>query len=265
MTNRPFSLSSSACRKSAIGNWQSAIRRAALTAAFAFSAALSAAAPLTLESAIELALENNQRLKVSAFSPEIARANVLAAYGAFDPAITFRRTYSEDEVPGPIPPLTRRARDQVDDYSLSLDGLMPWGLTYSIGASATNHRGTFNSFADNYVTFGGISVTQPLLRGFGFGATLANLRVAKASRGISDWQHRQTIIDTITNVVIVYNSLQQARENAGSRARSETSRGNSSPTTNHAIASVRFPTPTSRKRARASPRGKKTCSSPSAP
>lgn len=165
-----------------------------------------------MEEAIKLALQNNQRVKVSAFSPQIARANVLAAYGAFDPALTFRRTYSENETPGTVTPLLSRAKAQSDDYSLSLDGLMPWGMTYSLGGTADNNRGTFNSFADNYVTFGGLSVMQPLLRGFGFGATLVNLRVAKASRGISDWQHRQTVIDTVTQVILVYNNLQEARE-----------------------------------------------------
>ena len=180
----------------------------------AFTAAFAAkAAPLSLDDAIKLALEHNQRVKVSAFSPEIARANVLTAYGAFDPALTFRRTYSEAETPGALTPFTRRPLTQDDNYSLSLDGLMPWGMTYSLGATADNPRGTFNSFANNYTTFGGVSLTQPLLRGFGFGATLSNLRVAKANRGISDWQHRQTVIDVVTNVIFAYNNLQQAREN----------------------------------------------------
>jgi outer membrane protein len=172
----------------------------------------TSAAPLTLDDAIRRALQNNQRLKVSAFNPQIARANVLTVAGAFDPALTFRRTKSENETPGGLTPLGLRDRAQTDDYSLSLDGLMPWGLTYSLGGSAQNERGTFNSFANNYVTFGGLTVTQPLLRGFGFGANLANLRIARANRGISEWQHRQTVIDTVTDVIFAFNNLQQARD-----------------------------------------------------
>jgi outer membrane protein TolC len=86
-------------------------------------------------------------------------------------------------------------------------------LSYSLNATADNQRGTFNRFTDNYVTFGGVSVTQPLLRGFGFGANLAGLRIAKADRGIADWQHRQTVIDTVTSVTLVYTGVLQAREN----------------------------------------------------
>jgi outer membrane protein len=181
-----------------------------LTASLVASAV---AAPLALDDAIRLALEHNQRVKVSAFNPQIARANVLAASGTFDPALTFRRTQSESEGAGVVLAPLARSLTKQDDYSLSLDGLVPWGMTYSLGATATNQRGTFNAFADNYATFGGISVTQPLLRGFGFGATLSNLRIAKANRGISDWQHRQTVIDTVTNVIFALNNLQQARDN----------------------------------------------------
>ncbi|MGH7943394.1 MAG: TolC family protein [Opitutaceae bacterium] len=171
--------------------------------------------PLTVDKAIKLALENNQRMKVSTFSPQIARANLLAEYGRFDPELTFRRTYSEDETPGHIAPSLPRSFIQTDDYSISLDGLLPWGLSYGFGITAKNNRSSLNGLADNYLTFGGLSVTQPLLRGFGFGAALAGVRVAKASRKISVWQHRQVVIDTVTNVIFVFNNLQQARDNAG--------------------------------------------------
>ena len=168
---------------------------------------------LTLEEAIRLALLHNQRIKVSEFSPQIARANVLAAYGRFDPALTFNRSYGESETPGAVVPPSLRPVTKTDNYSLTLDGLMPWGLSYSVGTTAVNERGTFNAFTDTYETFGGVTVTQPLLRGFGFGANLADLRIAKANRGISDWQLRQTVIDTVTNVIFTYNNLQEARAN----------------------------------------------------
>src|SRR3954471_12004545 len=101
------------------------LRSVIFLAVLALSSA-AVAAPLTVDDAIRLALQNNQRVKVSAFGPQIGRANVLTAFGAFDPAITFRRTYSEDESPGVLAPLATRTLTKTDDYSLSLDGLMPW-------------------------------------------------------------------------------------------------------------------------------------------
>jgi outer membrane protein len=89
---------------------------------------------------------------------------------------------------------------------------MPWGLQYSIGGTSQNQRGNYNAFTNNFMTFGGLQVTQPLLRGFGFSGSSANLglRVAKANRAISEWQYRQTVIDTITNVVVAYSNLAAA-------------------------------------------------------
>ncbi|MBI5769706.1 MAG: TolC family protein [Verrucomicrobia bacterium] len=174
--------------------------------------AVSLSNPVSLDAAIRLALQRNQDLKVSSFAPDIARANVLAESGRFDPALTFRRTYAESESAVTRSPLVTSLIKE-DDYSLSLGGLAPWGLTYSLTATANNQRGTANRFTDNFVTFGGVSVTQPLLRGFGLGANLASLRIAKADRSISDWQHKATVINVVTNVVVVYNNLVQAREN----------------------------------------------------
>ncbi len=212
MNQGPLFPSESVRRQSAIGNRPSAICRALLLACAAALGAVAHAAPLTLDDAIRFALQRNQTLKVSAFSPEIARANVLAEYGRFDPAITFARTYSEDDNLTRRNPLVTEAVKS-DDYSLALGGAMPWGGSYGLRATASRERGSHNSLTDNYLTFGGASITQPLLRGFGFGANLAGLRIAKADRSIADWQHRQTIINTVAGVIFAYNNLAQAREN----------------------------------------------------
>jgi len=161
---------------------------------------------LPLEVAIRTALQKNQDIKVEAYAPEIARANVLTALGQFDPALTFDRSYSVVDTPlVPGSPLTSQVK--TDDYSLALQGTLPTGLTYSIGGTAENQRGTANSFTNQFATFGGINLTQPLLRGFGWGANLVNVRVAKANRAISNWDYRQTLIDTVTDVVIAYSNL----------------------------------------------------------
>jgi outer membrane protein TolC len=170
---------------------------------------------LTLNDAIRGALAHNPSLKVENYNRGISRANVTTAWGRFDPSINFRRTYSDNELPtsntvaGLRPFITRYKED---DYRLSLDGVLPGGLSYSLGGQATNQRSTATGFIDDYVTFGGISVTQPLLRDFGL-ANLATLRIAKADRAISDWDYRQSVIDTVTRVVLAYNDLALAQEN----------------------------------------------------
>jgi outer membrane protein TolC len=167
---------------------------------------------LSIDEAIRLALDNNQDIKVEAYAPQIARANVLSAYGQFDPALNFGRSYSRSfgypAFPGPLAPTLA----ETDSYDLNLKGLLPTGLTYTIGGNATNERGFYNSFTPDYLTFGGVNLTQPLLRGFGFGANLVNIRVARANRSISEWQYRQTLINTVTNVIVTYHQLVLAHD-----------------------------------------------------
>ena len=190
-------------------------------------AALAAQDPvqhLPLDDAIRLALASNLSIKVDAYSRSISRANLLSAYGAFDPALNFNRSYGEQyssslSTPqnGFLPPATLT---QTDYYSLTLNGVLPWGTQYSLGGTSLNQRGPYNAFTNNFLTTGGISITQPLLRGFGFGANLLGVRIAKADRAISDWQYRQTVIDTVTNVTIAFSNLVAAHENLRTARRS---------------------------------------------
>lgn len=185
-----------------------------LACAVALASTARAAAPaLTLEEAIHLALEKNQQIKVESYGRSIARANLLTALGQFDPAVTFRRSYSEDGTPYSADPFIKQLV-QNDSYSLALEGRSPWGMTYSLGAQAQNQRSTVNTtvFPQGFLSFAGLSVTQPLLRGFGFNAAYADVRIAKADRSISDWQFRQTAIDTVTHVVVAYSDLAFAQQ-----------------------------------------------------
>lgn len=173
--------------------------------------ALAEPVPLALDDAIKLALQRNQQIKVNAFGRSIAKADVLTALGRFDPALSFRRNYTEDGAPASSNPLVAQVT-QTDDASLALEGVSPWGLRYSLGGSMENARGTYNRFTDTYATFGGVTVTQPLLKGFGFGANLQTYRVAKADRAIADWEFRQTLIDTVTAVIGAYSDLVYAQK-----------------------------------------------------
>ncbi len=173
--------------------------------------ALLPAQTLTLEDAVRLALEKNPQIEVESYGRSIARADYLTALGRFDPALTFRRSYAEDDSPISSNPIVSQLI-KTDDYSLALEGTTPWGMNYSIGGSARNQRGPLDGYDDHFATFGGVTVTQPLLRGFGFGPNLVGVRIAKADRGIADWIFRQTVIDTVTATVIAYSEVSYAQQ-----------------------------------------------------
>jgi outer membrane protein len=187
-------------------------RLAAVMVAFAIAAASSLAqTTLTLEDAVRLALERNPQIKVEAFERSIARADLLAAKGRFDPALTFRRSYSEFSSLAPSNVIIADLI-KTDDYSLQLEGLTPWGMSYRIGGTAQNQRYPHNGYENNFQTFGGISITQPLLRGFGFGSNLIGVRIARADRTIANWQFQLTAINIVTSTVIAYSDVTYAQQ-----------------------------------------------------
>jgi outer membrane protein TolC len=182
---------------------------------------------ITLPEAIRRALAKNYAIKSSSFDVSVATARVTEQFGIFDPRITGSYDYSDSESPQLVDPSTglRPAAllTKDDAYSLGLSGLLPWGLTYTFSADSGNRRGTSNSFADNYTSFAGVSGRQPLLRDFGFGATTAQIRIALTNRGISEWQFKQSVIDTLTRVIFAYCDLDYAYAQYRSVARSRDS------------------------------------------
>jgi outer membrane protein TolC len=180
---------------------------------------------ITLDDAIHRALEKNFSLKVSRFNTSIAAARVTEAFGKFDPVINGSYAYSASFSPALTNDATgirpAPAFDKADSADLSLGGLMPWGMSYEFGVNLTNSRGTDNLFADNYYTFAGISGTQPLLRNFGFGPTLATVCIVQVNHNISQWQFRQSLIDTITGVIFAYHDLNLANASLRSAIRSK--------------------------------------------
>ncbi len=177
---------------------------------------------LTLDDAVRRAVAKNFTIQSDSFDVAIAKARVLEQLGIFDPQLTGSFTYRENEIPGST--FTAGLRDftvsQSDDYSLGLAGLLPWGMSYTLGATSNNSRGTFNLFADSYSTFAGVTARQPLLRGFGFGNTTAQIRIAQTSRAITEWQFKQSVIDTVTRVIYAYYDLNFAHASLRSAQRS---------------------------------------------
>ena len=191
---------------------------------FALAALTVPGEPITLDEAIQRALAKNFAIKVEGYDAAIAAARVTESLGKFDPVISGSYRHSENRNPlltfDTNTGLRNTANDETDTYDLGVGGLLPWGMTYRLGGTTTNSRGTFNSYADNFDSFAGVSGTQPFLRDFGFGPTLASIRIARANRGISDWQFWQTVIDTVTRVTYAYHDLNFAHAFLRSATRS---------------------------------------------
>jgi outer membrane protein len=62
-------------------------------------------------------------------------------------------------------------------------------------------------------TFGIVTITQPLLNGFGYRSNAVSIRIARNDLKFADSQFRQQVMTTTANVLNLYSSLLSAREN----------------------------------------------------
>ncbi len=173
---------------------------------------------LSIHDCVVMALENNLEISIQRLSPLLDDAAILQARGEFDPALTLTPNYEENSTPldaqSSVAAGGRTAtKSRTSSLATGIQGKTPFGTTYDFGLRTTDSQNTFNSFRDQYSTFWGLSLTQPLLKGFGSGNQLATLRIARKQREISNEAFAFKVMDIVTRMKSAYYNLIFAIEN----------------------------------------------------
>jgi outer membrane protein len=201
---------------------------------------------LSLQDAVELAMENNMDIVVQRYNPWFADTGILkansggfggatpgATFGGssantplfnFDPLITSTVSIEDRNVPVNNP-LTSGTGTGVSSlaslalhtatyntqytqgFSTGTSFFTSWNNTRSSSSSAAN---LFNPSVTSSIYVG---FQQQLLNGFGRAVGTRNIRIAKNNRKIADWAFTQQAITTVTNTITAYWELVYAREN----------------------------------------------------
>lgn len=201
---------------------------------------------ITLQDAVELALENNLDIAVQRYNPWFADAGILkansggfggtvpgAAFGGstannpllnFDPLVTSTITLDDRKVPVNNPLTSGTGTGASTLASLALHS-STYNFQYSQGfqtgtsffttwdntrSSSSSRVNLFNPSVQSSIFVG---FQQQLLNGFGRAVNTRNIRIAKNNRKIADWAFTQQAITTVTNTITAYWELVFAREN----------------------------------------------------
>jgi outer membrane protein TolC len=181
--------------------------------------------PMSIEDAIQLALEHNLDLQITRYEPQLAQYAIDLAYGAYDPTFNFSARRSERSDPGgfrenlnfDIP-----ARESVNDnYTMGIGGELPFGLRYDISSFLNKNSstqfdpvtGTVAETPAQYSPNVGITLRQPLLKDFWIDASRLQIQVSKKNLKISELFLQQQIMQVVTSVVLAYYDLVFALEN----------------------------------------------------
>jgi outer membrane protein TolC len=178
--------------------------------------------PLTLEEAVQMALEHNYDVKVERFNPQIARFNLSGSYSVYEPQLGLTAVHSESSQPGALNPLTGlpepTRKSESDNFSGNLtpgiSGLFPTGTKYFLDSSINHSTLDFGGPAKNE-TFSGnwnLRLRQPLLRDFWIDAGRAQISINKRTLKISELGLLLQLMVTISSVEQAYYNLIFAEE-----------------------------------------------------
>ncbi len=201
---------------------------------------------LSLQDAVDLALQNNQDITIQRYNPWMAESGILRAMGGGIPRATAGAVGAFANLPtlGFDPTLTATA--SMDNKTATANNPLTAGSglglassTFSIVGTHTDlgnvqyaqsfHTGTsftasFNNqrqsttvgtvfFNPSVTTTFTVTANQPLLNGFGLLANERYIRLAKINKNIADLSFKQQVITSITAVANAYWELVFARGN----------------------------------------------------
>jgi outer membrane protein TolC len=142
----------------------------------------------------------------------VADQQVRFASGLFDPVLRSEYLYSNQEYEG----LSREEENA--SLSFGVSSVLPWGTQLSATVDTNDFTSPFTrdqnsnqvistSVDTGVSTFAGLTVTQPVLRGFGLDGSYAEVRIARESAA-SSWEgFRAQVMDTVEATVSAYQSL----------------------------------------------------------
>ena len=184
---------------------------------------------VTLNECLQLALKHNLDLQIERYSPQIARFNLGASFGYYDPVFRVGVTESDDNFPervDPKKPGVDYAYELKDTYiGPSLGGRLPTGLSYDlVGAADSLRAWTFglppskdfppggtrqtNEYAGDVV----LRLRQPLLKNFWIDASRQRISLDRRNLKISELALRQQILNVAARVQLTYYDLIWARD-----------------------------------------------------
>jgi outer membrane protein TolC len=177
------------------------------------------------------ALSQSLDVKISGADIEIAEARLEGAWGAFDPvfqmggsledARTAQNAQEYIQTGGLFVPLSEpnifRQRALLGEMGLAWR--LPTGTTVELFSRAGSFLNDLNRksppalFSPERAATIGMSLTQPLLRDFGFSANLAEVRIGRLNARIADLEWQQKLTEIVAGVMREYYALSFVTEN----------------------------------------------------
>jgi outer membrane protein len=172
---------------------------------------------MSVDEAVQLALEQNLDVQVERINPQLQDLSVAQAAGAWAPNLSGQLSFNSTTL-APDSLLTGASESLTSRRlfgTAGVDQVLPFGTSYSVGwdASRSTSNNLFASFNPRLGSSLSLGLTQPLLRGLKIDGNRATFLVQKKNREISDVALRAQIVQTMRSVRNAYWNLVGARYN----------------------------------------------------
>ncbi len=178
---------------------------------------------LSLDEAVQRALENNVDIAVDRYNPELSVQNVRSAEGYYDPFLFSTLTHSSADTKGTSSisgGTAVNSKQNVWNFGVSLPVQTGADFSVTFNNNKRDSNSNLTSFNPIFNSNLSLSLTQPLLKNFKVDSPRTQLRLTKKTREITDVQFRQTVINTVATVKINYWELIYAIDNLGAAQKS---------------------------------------------
>ncbi len=162
---------------------------------------------LNIYDCVLLALKNNSEIKIASVNPKIRADDVRIAWAEFEPTLNLDYMLTDT---------TERAASSLlgagvstsreMDANLNISGKLITGTEYSLDFlnSRDSSNSSFQTINPSYTTEPQVTITQPLLRGFGIAVNKADISIAANNEQVSEQNLKNIAMDIITKTKKAY-------------------------------------------------------------
>ena len=160
---------------------------------------------ISIQEAIQLALENNFDIRIEQYNPEIATEDIRAAEAAFDPTLSSDGLYTRNDSS------SSTEANNTGSFDIGFGQTFAAGTGYNLTLQ-TDVSDLGGEYADNAnSTSLSLTISQPLLKGRGSEVNTIAISSSQKQRDISISELRSVVSQVVADVQDAYWELVQAR------------------------------------------------------
>ncbi len=176
---------------------------------------------LSLRDFIKRVREKNERIGYQEAEWMISQEAVKSAWSIFEPELVSSATHEKNRRRNTVEEALSQQllgvfEERNNTYEAAVEGLVPTGarlrLGYTLGDISNNLNEGLYNIGNEYQSFVGATVTQPLLKNGGIQATMANIRIAEADSELAFQAYRRQAMQVVFDAASAYWDLYLAQE-----------------------------------------------------